>query len=177
MDKQVVHQDLERARVTFHRLLQQATDVDLARRSNGTRWTNQQLLFHMLLGYLILRALRNLVRLVSRLPAGVGRAWARLLNAATGPFDTANYLGSWAGGTVLGRRAQVALFDLVIAALHRRLDAETETDLARGMPYPTRWDPFFGEFMTLAELYRFPTLHFDFHHAQLTLADPAAGDR
>lgn len=172
MDKQAVHTDLERARTTFHRLLDQATDADLARRSNGTRWTNRQLLFHMLLGYLILRALRNLVRLMSRLPAGAGRAWARLLNAATTPFDTANYLGSWAGGTVLGRRAQAALFDRVIAALHRRLDAETDTDLARGMPYPTRWDPFFHEFMTLADLYRFPTQHFDFHHAQLTLPGP-----
>jgi hypothetical protein len=162
---------------TFHRLLDQATDADLARRSNGTRWTNRQLLFYMLLGYLILRALRNLVRLISRLPAGAGRGWARLLNANTTAFDTANYLGSWAGGTVLGRRAQAALFDRVIAALHRRLDAETDTDLARGMPYPTRWDPFFREFMTLADLYRFPTQHFDFHHAQLTLPDTPAGDR
>jgi hypothetical protein len=45
------------------------------------------------------------------------------------------------------------------------------------MPYPTRWDPFFREFMTLADLYRFPTQHFDFHHAQLTLPDTPVGDR
>jgi hypothetical protein len=37
------------------------------------------------------------------------------------------------------------------------------------MHYPTRWDPFFGDFMTLADLYRFPTQHFDFHARQLTL--------
>ena len=169
MDRHAVHQDLERARAAFHELHAQATSADLKRRSRGTRWTNQQLLFHMLLGYLIIRALGNLVRLFGRLPPGVSRAYAAALDAGTRPFDVANYLGSWAGGTVLGRRGQTALFDRVIAALHRRLDAETDADLARGMHYPTRWDPFFTPFMTLADVYRFPTRHFDFHRRQLTL--------
>ena len=123
----------------------------------------------MLFGYLILRALRTLVLVFGRLPGPVSRGWARLLNAATGPFDAANYIGSYLGGTVLGRRAQAALFDRVIAALHRRLDTETAADLARGMHYPTRWDPFFTDYMTLADLYRFPTQHFEFHRTQLTL--------
>jgi hypothetical protein len=34
--------------------------------------------------------------------------------------------------------------DHVIAKLHRRLDTETDGDLARGMHYPMRWDPFFA---------------------------------
>ena len=80
-------------------------------------------------------------------------------------------MGSWAGGTALGRRGQTALFDRVIAALHRRLDTETDAALARGMHYPTRWDPFFRDYMTLADLYRFPTQHFEFHRRQLTLDD------
>jgi hypothetical protein len=66
MDRQAVHQELERARATFHDLHAQATPADLERRSDGTRWTNQQLLFHMLLGYLIIRALGNLVPRASR---------------------------------------------------------------------------------------------------------------
>jgi hypothetical protein len=37
--------------------LAQATPADLARRSTVTKWTNEQLLFHMLFGYLIVRAL------------------------------------------------------------------------------------------------------------------------
>ncbi|KJY23826.1 hypothetical protein VR46_43260 [Streptomyces sp. NRRL S-444] len=41
--------------------------------------------------------------------------------------------------------------------------------LARGMHFPVRWDPFFKDFMTLADIYRYPTQHFDFHHRQLTL--------
>ncbi|WP_335617986.1 hypothetical protein [Lentzea guizhouensis] len=59
--------------------------------------------------------------------------------------------------------------DRTIAALHRRLDREDDSSLARGMPYPTRWDPFFRDFMTLADLYRFPVQHFDFHRDQLSL--------
>lgn len=181
VDKDVVHADLDRARAAFHQLVDGASKADLRRRSNGTRWTNQQLLFHMLLGYLIMRALMNLVRLFGRLPTGVSRAYARLLNAATRPFDVVNYLGSALGGSalggaVLGRRRMEVMFDRVIAALHHRLDAETDADLARGMHYPTRWDPFFQDFMTLADVYRFPTQHFDFHRRQLTLdAEPTGG--
>ncbi|WP_053723241.1 DinB family protein [Saccharothrix sp. NRRL B-16348] len=168
MDKQAVHDDLERARATFHALLDQATAADLRRKSDGTRWDNRQLLFHMLLGFLIIRALLTLARLVDRLPTGMSRTFARLLNAATAPFDAVNFAGSWLGGSTLGRRQLAALCDRTIAALHRRLDRETDTDLARGMHYPTRWDPFFQDFMTLADIYRFPVRHFDFHRRQLT---------
>ncbi|CRK55330.1 hypothetical protein [Alloactinosynnema sp. L-07] len=172
MDKSAVHAELEQARAGFHQLLDSASEQDLHRPSNGTRWTNEQLLFHMLLGYLIMRALLLLMRAFARLPAGAGRAFARLLNAATAPFDVVNYAASRLGGTVLGRERMAGMFDRVIAKTHRRLDAETEADLARGMHYPTRWDPFFQDFMTRADLYRFPTQHFHFHRQQLTLHTP-----
>ena len=67
------------------------------------------------------------------------------------------------------RRRLAARFDRVIAALHRGLAAETEADLRRGMPYPARSDPFFKEFMTVADIYHYPTQHFGFHRRQLTL--------
>lgn len=171
MDREVVHQELEGAREDFHRLVAGATEDDLRRRSNGTRWTNKQLLFHMLLGYLILRALSVLVRLFGRLPDGVSRTYARILNSATRPFDAVNYLGSRLGGTTLTTRRMEIMFDHVIAKLHRRLDAEDDADLARGMHYPVRWDPFFTDYMTLADLYRFPTRHFHFHRRQLSLGE------
>ncbi|MDD7941040.1 DinB family protein [Actinomycetospora lutea] len=175
MDRAATHRELDGARATFHDLHARATPADLRRRSRGTRWNNQQLLFHMLLGYLIMRALIGLARLFSRLPPSASRTWARLLDAGTRAFDVANYLGSWAGGTALASRGQLYLFDRVVAVLHRRLDAETDADLARGMHYPTRWDPFFHDYMTLADLYRFPTRHFDFHRRQLSLGSDAAG--
>jgi hypothetical protein len=173
MDRQAIHDELERTRAAFHQLVEQATDADLRRSSNGTRWTNRQLLFHMLLGYLIIRALLRLVRVFGRLPAQASRTYARILNAATVPFDAVNYAGSWLGGTFLSVERMAIMFDRVIEALHHRLDSESEVDLARGMHYPTRWDPFFEDFMTLADVYRFPTQHLDFHRRQLTLNDAA----
>jgi DinB superfamily len=174
VDRTAVHQELEDARRTFHRLVAEASSDNLRRPSDGTKWTNKQLLFHMLLGYLILRALTTLVRLFGRLPDGVSRAYARLLNKATRPFDAVNYLGSRLGGNTLTTRRMEIMFDHVIDKLHRRLDAESDADLARGMHYPTRWDPFFRDFMTLADVYHFPTQHFEFHRRQLTL--PSGGE-
>jgi DinB superfamily len=172
VDIQAVHDDLERARATFRTLLGDASDDELRRRSNGTRWTNRQLLFHMLLGFLIMRALLALARIMARLPDGVGRGWARVLNAGTKPFDVVNFAGSWLGGNAMPRKAMVSLCDRTIAALHRRLDRERNSSFAKGMPYPTRWDPCFREFMTVADLYRFPVQHFDFHAEQLSLTRP-----
>lgn len=169
MDRHAVHDEMERARASFHELLDGASDADLHRRSDGTRWNNKQLLFHMLIGYLIARALRGLVVTFDRLPTVANRRFARLLNAVTVPFDVVNYAGAWLAGSVLPRRTLNALFDRVIASLHRRFDAETEEDLARTMHFPTRWDPFFRDVMTLADVYHFPTQHFDFHRRQLTL--------
>jgi hypothetical protein len=172
-DRQAVHDELDRVQADFHRLLGQANPASLARRTNGTKWTNEQLLFHMLFGYMIVRALLPLVAVFGRLPAGFSRAYARLLNAATRPFDLINYLGPCAAVHIYRHQRMTAKLDRVLAALHRSVDAATTTSLARGMHYPTRWDPFFTGYMTLADLYRYPTRHYDFHRRQLTLTTPA----
>ncbi|WP_406862763.1 DinB family protein [Streptomyces sp. HUAS MG47] len=169
MDREAVHADLRRATATFHQLLDAADADDLRRRSDGTRWTNEQLLFHMLFGYVVVLALLPLVRLFGRLPSGANRAWAWLLNASTRPFDVINYWGAVGGARVYDHRRMGATFDRTIAALSRRLDAEPEATLTRTMRFPVRWDPFFKDVMTLEDVYRYPTLHFDFHRAQLTL--------
>jgi hypothetical protein len=57
-DRQAVHDELDRVQADFHRLLSQATAASLARRTDGTKWTNEQLLFHMLFGYMIVRCRR-----------------------------------------------------------------------------------------------------------------------
>ncbi|MFF4348867.1 DinB family protein [Streptomyces sp. NPDC001530] len=169
MDRQAVYDDYERVRQIFHRLLDAASAADLARPTNGTRWNNEQLLWHMLFGYMVTLRLLFLVRLIGRLPAGMGKTFARLLDAATVPFHFINYLGPCGAVKVYGPRRTGAAFDRLIDSLGRKLSAEPEADLARGMYYPVRWDPFFKDFMTLADIYRYPTQHFDFHHAQLTL--------
>ena len=41
------------------------------------------------------------------------------------------------------------------------------------MQFPTRWDPFFKDYMTLEDVYRYPGQHFDFHKHQLALNSAA----
>ena len=174
VDREAIYQELRRVRVTFRRLVQEAGPDDLARASSGTRWTNQQLLFHMLFGYLITRALIVLGGMFARLPASASRIFAGRLDAAGVPFDRVNYLGSRAGSRVFPRRRLAGKLDRVTVALERRLRTETSAWLSSGMHYPVRWDPFFKDFMTLADIYHYPTQHFDFHQRQLTLDQSSA---
>jgi hypothetical protein len=171
-NREQVHVELERVRATFHRLVETSSATDLRRRTDETRWTNSQLLFHMLLGYFVVRSLLGLVRALGRLPDGVSRRFAQVLNAGTRPFHIVNYLGGCAGALVLRGPRLTAMADRTIDALHRRLDAETDEALERRMHFPTGWDPFFRETMSLIDVYHYGTVHFDFHHRQLTL--PAA---
>ena len=79
----------------FDRLLGEAVRHTAWRKpTRGTRWTNEQLLFHMLLGYMVVRRLLLLVRLFSRLPDAASEVFARALNAASTLFDVINYYGS-----------------------------------------------------------------------------------
>lgn len=167
--RQPVHDEMERARATLHALVSQASAADLRRSSNGTRWTNRQLLFHMLFGYLIVLRLLPLVRLFGRLPDRYSHTFARVLNAGTRPFHVINYIGSCGGAMVFGGPRLTRQFDRTIARLHRQLDRETDEALGRAMRFPVDWDPFFGDRMTLLGTYRYGTQHFDFHRAQLTL--------
>jgi hypothetical protein len=168
-DRAAVCAEMEQARRDFRDLLARADSASLRRRSDGTRWTNQQLLFHMLFGYLVVRALLVLVRVFGRLPRAASRAFARMLNAAHAPFHLINYLGSCAGARIIPAARMPAMLDHVTEVLLRRLRRETRSALGRGMYYPTSWDPFFAEYMTLAQIYRYPTQHFHYHQQQLTL--------
>jgi hypothetical protein len=59
-------------------------------------------------------------------------------------------------------------FRRVAAAQLLRADHETEAHRSRWMPFPTRWDPFFMPVMTIADVYRYPIQHFEFHRKQLS---------
>lgn len=170
MDRDAIAADLERARVLFHQLLAAAGPDDWHKPTHGTRWTNEQLLFHMVFGYMVVQRLLPLVRVMGLLPEPVSAAFAWLLNAATTPFHQINYYGSCAAAVVYSRRRMGAKLDRVIATLQHRLTRETDDNLRRGMHFPPRWDPFFTDYMTLEDIYRYPGRHFDFHAAQLTFS-------
>src|SRR2546430_6055935 len=152
LDRAAVRAEMESARLDFHRLIATATPADLRRPSDGTRWTNQQLLFHMLFGYLVVRALLVLAGLFGRLPRAASRAFARMLDAACGPFHLVNYVGSCIGARIIPAARMPVMLDHVIRVLQRRLRHETSAALGHGMCYPTSWDPFFAEYMTLAQI-------------------------
>jgi hypothetical protein len=99
------------------------------------------MLWHMAFGCVLVGRLLPLVRIFSRLPEPLSRAFAGTLQAGTRPFHHIN----------------------------RRLDAESETSLHREMHFPVGWDPFFHDKMTVEQVYRWATQHYDFHRAQLML--------
>ena len=172
VDRQSIHDELEQVRADLHGLVVQASAADLRRPTDGTRWTNQQMLFHMVFGYMIVRRLLPLVRGFGLLPDGFSRAFARVLDVGGSPFHLVNYLGSCGGAQVFRGPRLSRQLDRTLDGLHRRLDAETEAALHRRMHFPVSWDPFFQDTMTLAEVYHYGTEHYDFHRRQLTLGPP-----
>ena len=168
-DRQKIHDELERVRADLHDLVGRASAADVRRRTNGTRWTNGELLWHMAFGFLIVRRLLPVVRLFGRLPDPFSRAFAATLNACSRPFHLVNYLGPVGGALVVHGPRLTRQLDHTVDALHHRLDAESDEALARRMHFPVRWDPFFRDTMTLAQVYHYGTEHYDFHRLQLTL--------
>ena len=168
MDRRDIDTDLERVTADFHRLLDGATTAELRMPTNGTTWTNKQLLFHMLFGFILVRVLLPLVKSFGRLPPVVSRAFAAILNAGTRPFHVINYLSALPGGTVLGCHAMGRLMDSTIEHLRGRLVRESEHALGLAMHFPVGWDPYFKDTMTVADVYHYPTQHYDHHRRQLT---------
>jgi len=166
-----IAEEMRNARQDFHGLVEAATRAELRQRSDGTRWTNDQLLFHMLFGYILVRTLLWLVRGFSRLPASYSRGFAGALNAATRPFHVINYLGPLGGARVLGHGGMECVMDLVTDSLIRTLDRASERQLARGMHFPVGWDPYFSDYMTVQDVLHYATQHYEHHRRQLTLTN------
>src|SRR5690242_2031683 len=162
MERQSIIDEMRQAQIDFHDMVARAGAADLRRRTIGTRWTNRQMMFHMVFGYLIVRTLLPLVHLLGRL--GWSRRFAATLNAVWRPFHLINYLGSCGGGLVLSPHRMAALMDLTIRALTRRLAGETPAQLALTMDFPTRWDPYFRPTMSVLDVYHYGTEHYDHHH-------------
>jgi DinB superfamily len=168
MDSRDIDATLERVAADFRHLLDSATPAELRAPTNGTKWTNEQLLFHMLFGFLLVRALLVLVKGFGRLPDAVSRAFAAALNAGTRPFHVINYLCALPGGRVLRGHAMGRLMDHAISRLRANLVGESEQTLALAMHFPIGWDPYFRDVMTVADVYGYPTQHYEHHRRQLT---------
>jgi len=175
MERRDITTEMERARTDFHQLLDGATSAELRAATHGTKWTNEQLLFHMPFGYLLVRNLLPLIKPLSRLPRGASRGFAAALNAAKKPFHQVNFIGSLGGARVLGHDRMERLMDHVLASLQTVLIARQRGEsLDRGLHFPVGWDPYFTDYMTVKGVYHYATQHYDHHRRQLTLASTAA---
>jgi hypothetical protein len=172
MDAHQIDVEMSRAQTDFHQLMTRASPEDLRRPTNGTRWTNRQLLFHIVLGYGVVRTLLPLVRTLGRL--GHSRGFAAGLNAGRRPFHWVNCVGPCVAARLLTPRVMTALLDRIIGSLRHRLAAETERNLTLSMHMPTEWDPYFTPTMSVLDVYHFGTQHFDHHRRQLALPEPHA---
>jgi DinB superfamily len=170
VEKEQIRAEMDRVREDYRELLDTATVAELRKPTDGTKWNNEQLLFHMLFGYLLVRNLRLLVWVFSRLPDEASKRFAALLDAGTRPFHVINYVGSLFGARVLGYARMERLMSRVLSALEASLHAQSDRALERGMHFPVGWDPYFKDYMTLRDVYHYPTQHYDHHRRQLTLA-------
>jgi hypothetical protein len=169
MERREIHDELDRVCADFVQLIDRTPVAEMRRPTDGTKWTNEQLLFHMLFGFLLVRNLLPMVRGFSRLPDGASARFAATLNIGTRPFHQVNYVGSLGGARALGYPGMQRLMRRVIGNLHRSLDRRTDDELARGMHFPVGWDPYFQDSMGLREVFHYPTQHYDHHRRQLTV--------
>jgi len=122
----------------------------------------------MVVGYLIVWTLLPLVRGFGRLPLSYGRRFSAVLQCVRGPYHVINYLGSCAGGWLLTPARMAWLMEGATWALQRRLERETAESLALTMVFPSSWDPYITETMTVRDVYHFGTQQFRHHENQLT---------
>lgn len=143
---------------------------ELGRPTEGTRWTNEQLLFHMWFGQRIARVVIPIMGGFDRLPDGVSRAWARMMSAVAGPYNWVNFAGSVAGARLVGPRVATRWMRRDTDAILGWIDRADETALARGMSVPPDWDPYFSDWMNRVDLLAWAPKHYSHHRRQLTLA-------
>jgi hypothetical protein len=166
--REQVRSDLEETRSQFHAILESLSEADWRAPSRNAAWTNGQLLFHMMFAFILIPALFAMIRFWSRRPEKSSRAFAQALDASTPFFNWINALGPRIGARIYGRRRIGAKYDRVHRAILRRLDSLGGDEWCLGMYYPRRWDPTFGEFMTIEELFRYPGAHFRHHLRHLS---------
>src|SRR6266508_361000 len=94
LNRQQIHVELRQRRERFHAILDSSTAGELRQPSNGTRWDNEELLFHMLFGYIVVVVLIRIIKTLGLLPRSTTKPFALLLNASTRPFNAINYWGA-----------------------------------------------------------------------------------
>jgi hypothetical protein len=159
--------ELQATRSTFLAAIASLPKEDLRRSSNIAGWTNGEILFHMAFGFLIIPSLARMIRFWSLFPRSFSKPFAALLDVSTPLFNWANGLGPHLGGRIYTDKSLEKKYDRAYVKIVNMLNSSTETDLATGMYYPQRWDPLFGNYVTLGDLFQYPSAHLLSHLKQV----------
>ncbi|HET7802300.1 MAG TPA: DinB family protein [Humibacillus xanthopallidus] len=160
---------LEWIRDDYVALVRSAAPCELLAPSDGTKWTNRELLFHMWFGQRIARALIPVMGAFSQVPPSVSQAYAGMLSAATRPYTWVNYAAAVGGARAAGLERAERWMIADTAWLLRWAGRASDADLARGMSVPPGWDPYFTPWMSRADVMDWLPKHYQHHRAQLTL--------
>ena len=160
--------DLELARQEFHTLVSSIPDQAWTQPSRNAGWNNDQLVFHILLGFILVQPLSFVLIFFGHLPDVCSQIFAGILNLATPLFNLINKIGPRFAARWLGRAGIVRKFDQISDALVKQLDHSKPGHWVLSMRYPTRWDPRFKDDMHLEEVFRYAIAHLHHHSAQIT---------
>jgi hypothetical protein len=125
----------------------------------------------MLFAFVLVPSLYWMIRFWSGLPPRYSRRFAQVLDFSTPLFNRVNALGPRGQEFIFGRRHAGAIFDWMLRSILRDVDRVPDDQWGRGMHYPRRWDPTFGDFMTYGDLFRYPTKHLKRHMRHLSAGD------
>jgi hypothetical protein len=159
--------ELESTRSTFLSAIASLSKDDLRRRSYIAGWTNGELLFHMAFGFLIIPSLVRMIRFWSLFPTSFSKPFAVLLDVSSPAFNWINGLGPHLGARIYAGKSLGKKYDRTFVKIMRMLSSSTDTDLASGMYYPKSWDPLFGSYVTLEDLFHYPSAHLLSHLKQV----------
>ena len=165
--KERIRKEIVKVREVYNKLLYSLTNADMAKKSKNAGWTNGEILFHILLGFIVVILLFPLVKMFARLPKSWSKKFANFLNFSTPVFNFLNALGARVGGKIFNKELLKKKFDWVIEGLLKKLSDMKENDWEMGMYAPNKWDSLFDEFMTLEKLFSYPVKHFNFHAKQI----------
>jgi hypothetical protein len=111
----------------------------------------------MMFGYLIVCTLLPLVQAFGTRPASWSRRFVAILNAGQRPTHLINYLGSCGGGQFLRTSTMIRPMDRTIHSLQGKLAAEANENLPLIMHFPTAWNPYFHDTMSVFDVYHHGT--------------------
>jgi hypothetical protein len=135
--------------------------------SANPAWTNGQLLAHITFGYLLVPRLWRVIQAFSRAPASWSRAFAKVLDASTRLFNRINAVVPRLGTRLYGRATLGHRYDRIHERVLQLTASMSPADWRRGMHFPTRWDPRFTGFMTMADVLGWHVAHLRHHQTQL----------